>query len=176
MQRPAISGAAARSGPLGAECPSGGAEFPPHASAVVAFCASAWWRIAERVVRVVIISGSICELDDRGALAGGGFLEGGGEFLGARDPRGERAIGAGQGDEIGVGERRADDPAGEPALLVHANRAVHRVVEERMIGPMPAASEVANSCPVIIKPPSPQNPTTSRPGWTSLAATAAGTP
>src|SRR5262249_36517008 len=50
------------------------------------------------------------------------------------------------------------------------------LLKRRMIGPTPAASAVASSCPVIRKPPSPQNPTTSRSGWTSLAATAAGTP
>src|SRR6516164_11658066 len=50
------------------------------------------------------------------------------------------------------------------------------LLNTRTIGPTPSSIEVASSCPVIIKPPSPQKPTTSRSGWTSLAATAAGTP
>jgi hypothetical protein len=40
----------------------------------------------------------------------------------------------------------------------------------------PCCTEVASSCPVIRKQPSPANATTGRSGWASLAAIAAGTP
>ena len=86
----------------------------------------------------------------------------------------KRAVGRGQRGEIRVLQGGADDPAGEAALLVHADRAVHRVVEDQDDRPGAFDSAVASSCPVIMKPPSPQNPTTIRSGWTSLAATAAG--
>jgi hypothetical protein len=45
-----------------------------------------------------------------------------------------------------------------------------------MIGRAPCWIAVAISWPLIMKPPSPTNATTSRPGCTSDAATAAGVP
>ena len=63
------------------------------------------------------------------------------------------------------------------ALLVHADRAVHAVVDdEHHDRPAPYCTAVASSCPVIRKSPSPAKQTTVRSGCTILAATAAGTP
>jgi hypothetical protein len=71
------------------------------------------------------------QFDDRGAARGERRLEGRRELLGARDGRAERAIGGGERGKIRVPEGGADDPAGKAALLVHADRAVHRVVENQ---------------------------------------------
>src|SRR5271155_3806727 len=77
------------------------------------------------------------EFDDRGAFGGNGFLEGRGKFLGARALRRERAVGAGERREIGVLQVGAGDAAREAALLMHANRAVHRIVEDKDDRPWP---------------------------------------
>ena len=51
------------------------------------------------------------------------------ERLGRLHPGAEGAVGAGQGGEVRVAQGRAGDAAGMLALLVHADRAVHAVVD-----------------------------------------------
>ena len=95
--------------------------------------ASAWRRSAERVARVVIVSGSIASsMILRPGLLVAASSKAGAKGFGARgDARGKGAIGAGEGGEVGVLQRRADDATGKAAFLVHADRAVHRVVEQQ---------------------------------------------
>src|SRR6516225_2674154 len=69
------------------------------------------------------------ELDDRGTSMGSCLLESRRELFGSRYRSAERAIGSGEGKKIWVLQRGPDYPAGEAALLMHADGAVHRVVE-----------------------------------------------
>src|SRR5262249_10798641 len=63
-------------------------------------------------------------------LVGGCLLESRLELFGARDGRAKSTISARQSGKIRVLERGADNPAGEAAFLMHADRAVHRIVKQ----------------------------------------------
>ena len=93
--------------------------------------ASAAARISLRDWRGVITSGSSLSSMMRGLAGGAGALEGGGEILGALDHLAMGAIGAGERREIGIDEVGGDDAAGVVALLMHADGAVHAVVDQR---------------------------------------------
>ncbi len=56
-------------------------------------------------------------------------VEGGSELRGRLDGFGPAAIGAGEGGEVGVGERGAAKARGIFAFLMHANRAVAAIVD-----------------------------------------------
>ena len=134
-------------------------------------------RSAVSVVRGVIASGSSFSATSGGGARGECPLEGGREVLGALDVLAERAEGAGEGGEVGVAEVGADDAAGEPPLLVHADRA--RSIPLSTTTTRTGRSycmAVASSWPLIRKSPSPAKQTTGRSGSIAFAASAAGTP
>ena len=83
-------------------------------------------------------------------------LEGGRELLRLLDRLAVAAEGARLGGEIGIAQLRRADAAGIFALLMHADRAVHAVVDhdDDDIG-RSYCTAVANSCPFIRKSPSP---------------------
>jgi hypothetical protein len=87
-----------------------------------------------------------------------------------------RAVRASQLREIRVDEIGAADMAWIVALLLHAGRAVHAVVDDDEHDRQPILDGGGGSWPFIRKQPSPFHETTVRCGWTSLAATTDGTP
>ena len=113
---------------------------------------------------------------ENGRTAGGKrALEGRGELLRALHPLAVTAKSLGQNREIRVFELRGDNPSWKLALLVHADGAVHAVVEhDTMIG-QSYCTAVASSWPFIMKRRRPQGDRDPV-GVCRFAMTAAGTP
>ena len=114
---------------------------------------------------------------ENGRTAGGKrALEGRGELLRALHSLAVTAESLSQNREIRVLELGGDDPSWELALLVHADRAIHAVVEHDHDDRTVICTAVASSWPFIMKSPSPAKATAIRSGSCRFATTAAGTP
>jgi hypothetical protein len=118
-------------------------------------------RIVESDFAGVIASGSRMQCRIAG-LPRDRALEGGRELGGGLDPLAMAAEGAGIGGEIRVLQHRRRDAAGIVALLMHADGAVHAVVDHDDDDGRSYCTAVANSCPFIRKQPSPAKATTVR--------------
>ena len=87
-------------------------------------------RRAWMVAVMVIASGSMRRCSSAGRPDSSARSQGRRELLGARHRFAVRAVGARQRGEIGVDQIGAVDPPGIVALLVHADGAVHAVVDD----------------------------------------------
>jgi hypothetical protein len=86
------------------------------------------------------------------------------------------AIGPGEGGEIRIDQLRAEDALGVGAFLMHADGAVHAVVDDDEDDGQAVLHGGRQLLPVHHEAAVAFQETTTRSGWTALAATAAGTP